>query len=255
MACLDGDGQLVEGIATALWFASVHPELDLVVFGHADTSGDPFFNNPLSERRAKAIRALVDPDPDAWVDLSGTAKPEEIQSVLQGLAAGEGWPCDPGAVDGIIGQATRSAVQSFQAEANRRYSLGLKEDGDCGPATWRAIHRAICGAIARRLNLQDPSTPALPVWDVPDFGYPEGDGVFPCGESFPIQDPERDNFRSKVNRRVELVFGYPGVLDLAATTAGSRNLRASECPIYDPTKTVRRPAPDLGPRDVRFFSI
>jgi len=255
MACIDGDGQLVEGIATALWFGSVRPELDLVVFGHADTSAEPSFNNPLSLRRAKAVQSLLDPDPDTWVDLSNTAKTEEIQSILQGLATGQGWPCDPGSVDGILGDATKSAIQSFQQEANRRYSLGLAEDGDCGPATWRAIHRAICGAIAQRLNLQDPTTPDLPLWEVPDFGYPEGDGVFPCGESFPIQDPERDNFRSQVNRRVELIFGYPGVLDLAAPTATARNLRAAECPIYDPDKTVRLPAPDLGPRDIRFFSI
>ena len=165
--CLDDEGSLVDALARSLRFAGETPKQQLVIFGHADTSGDHPVNYGVSDRRAEAAMALITQDPAIWVKLASHAKVEEIQRCLKTLAQCHGWPCDPGAVDDRGGPATQAAIKAFQVRCNQRYKLGLSEDGVAGPKTWKAVHRVICGLVAAELGLGDPPSAAYAEWSIP----------------------------------------------------------------------------------------
>ena len=95
-----------------------------MIFGHTDLSGEAPLNKELSERRAKAVYALLTHDADAWEALfSGTADGkhwqekwdvEEAQHMLNalGVTDDEGEALDE---DGVRGERTKQAIHRFQA--------------------------------------------------------------------------------------------------------------------------------------------
>jgi peptidoglycan hydrolase-like protein with peptidoglycan-binding domain len=123
------------------------PGARLVVFGHADATGDEAYNKTLSDRRARAVLALLTRDValfDAVADEDGWGVAHE-QAMLRGVG------CNPGAIDGQAGAKTRAATRAFQGEYNdgvfhasgqRRAHADLAIDGVMGPATRRALRDA-----------------------------------------------------------------------------------------------------------------
>jgi hypothetical protein len=195
-------GGLVLALAVAVGRLSITPPIGqspdtVVIVGFASSSGTPDYDRALSARRAQSIKALLGRDADAWGDLAADFNTEDIQQILSGLANGFGWPCDPGPVDGEAGPKTQAAVKAFQAECNTRYSLGLDEDGICGPQTWGAVHHTICILVAQASG-QDLLE--IPSWPDVSWGYAEGQGVFACGNDF--ADPDD----SAADRHVEICF-------------------------------------------------
>ena len=123
------------------------PELRIAVFGHADPSGSDLFNKILSERRAKAVLALLTDDHPLFekvADDDGGWGVLQYQSMLRGLGA------NPGAIDGLDGPNTRRAVRSFQLKYNAdffhagrpRARATLVVDGLLGPNTETALRDA-----------------------------------------------------------------------------------------------------------------
>jgi hypothetical protein len=179
----------------------------LVLFGHADTSGGHAVNYDISEQRAQAVKSLLDRDDDAWTSLARSrGRVEDYQGMLQTLTKRHGWACDPGQVDNVAGPKSKAAVRAFQEQANARYGLRLDQDGIVGSNTWAAIHRVLCGLVARAMGLEDPPSPRYPHWQLPPYGYLAGEGCYGCGESFPLDKAPRDGMKSQANRRVELAF-------------------------------------------------
>ena len=94
-----------------------------MIFGHTDLSGSEALNKELSERRAKAVHALLTHDSDAWEQLfSGTADGpnwqekwdmEETQNMLNALGCtdDEGAPL---AETGKRDEPTKQAIHRFQ---------------------------------------------------------------------------------------------------------------------------------------------
>jgi outer membrane protein OmpA-like peptidoglycan-associated protein len=95
-----------------------------LIFGHTDLAGPEALNKELSERRAKALYALLTQDADALEELySGSADgpnwqekwdTEEIQHMLNALGATD----DAGSTlveDGVSGPSTKQAVRRFQS--------------------------------------------------------------------------------------------------------------------------------------------
>jgi outer membrane protein OmpA-like peptidoglycan-associated protein len=197
---LDASGGLIQALGAAVNQLSVPQPMGpqtVVVFGFASSSGTPDHDRELSLWRAQSIQSLLDRDPDAWGDLA-TAHftTVDIQQILSGLTQAYGWPCDPGDVDGMDGPDTQSAVQAFQGECNTRYSLGLTIDGICGPETWKAVHRALCAAVAESLG---PDPNAEPSWpDVP-WGYADGQGAYACGSDFAAPDDEASDRHAEIH--------------------------------------------------------
>jgi outer membrane protein OmpA-like peptidoglycan-associated protein len=205
LPCLDEKGELIAALVSAFSYAKDHSDRELVVQGHADRSGDASYNQQISKRRAEAIKSLLDNDADMWkgvVSSDGTdqkLETEDYQQTLKSLAVKYGRPCDPGAIDNKKGPKTQSAVKGFQGEYNSRFPSNeqLTVDGSVGPKTWQAIFHTL-------RNLLDEGLKAAKLDPPPSltYGYPDGDGIYPCGESSPVSDAEK----SEEDRRVELVF-------------------------------------------------
>ncbi|MBK8802032.1 MAG: peptidoglycan-binding protein [Fibrobacteres bacterium] len=91
---------------------------------------------------AQAGGMLIDADSDAWLGFVKDVRDRDVQSFMAFFAK-QGWPTDPGAIDGVAGRKTRRAVAQFQACCNEVWGLCLVVDGQCGPKTWKAVFHAL----------------------------------------------------------------------------------------------------------------
>ncbi len=237
--CLDDSGTLISSLVTTLTFARDNPEKEVILFGHADTSGNPDYNYDLSGWRAEGVKALLDNDVDAWHDIIDHAsKVEDYQATLKALSTAYGWGCDPGEVDNLNGPRTRAAVKAFQEEYNRRYGGELKPDGEMGSKTWEAVFTVMRNILtsAWEARTKETTLPKL------TYGY-NGKGVYPCGESFPIEAAEKDNYKSATNRRVEIVFFDKGQAPALKEPADRKKVEKTEAPVYDVKRVEKRRIP------------
>jgi|GEM_PF-2327844 len=182
----------IRGIKAVKRLYEEHPECDLLVVGHTDTSGKDAYNETLSLERADAIAAYLKDDTEAWLAFFGTDKPKEkiwgnreVQHMLTKLPEG-GKPHFSGTPNGAVNGVHVKAVKDFQS-ANQ-----LKVDGIAGPKTRAAIVKAY-------MSLDKTS-------------LPEGIELTThgCGEAFPVDDTT-DGVRSPENRRVEIFFFDDGI--------------------------------------------
>lgn len=223
---LGADGALLQVLATAAGRVK-KPEQEretVICFGFASSAGDADSNRELSLRRAQVVKALLDRDESSWSTLAkANFETRDIQQFLSDLQASCGWECDPGAVDGQDGPKTKSAIGSFQKECNSRYKLGLKEDGDCGPKTWGAVHRAILGQVQEVLG--EDSTKA-PSWPKPKWGN-GGEGVYGNGEDFATGGDKPDE------RSVQITFFAPGSEQPLKKPAAGQKSTVKENPVQN----------------------
>ena len=109
-----------------------HPDGKLAIFGHADAVGKEEGNKTLSERRAKAVFAILMKDAEIWKALYDEEKwgLASTQEFLKHLGH------DPGAIDGQDGPKTQAAVKAFQGKK------GLPANGTADAATRAALYAA-----------------------------------------------------------------------------------------------------------------
>lgn len=93
-----------------------YPDCPITIFGHADPVGNIPFNHDLSERRARALYAMIVRDVSAWCEIFKT----EV-GYLQRQLRSEG--VDPGPADGIMGPQTRGAIQTYMDNVADRLKL------------------------------------------------------------------------------------------------------------------------------------
>jgi len=232
LPCLDEKGDLIASLQTAFSYIKNNPDRELVIQGHADRSGDEDYNLRISKRRAEAIKALLGNDGNVWkgvVESDGKdqkIETEDYQQTLKALSSKYGWPCDPGAVDNKYGQKTEAAAKNFQSEYNKRFPKNeqLTVDGKIGPKSWIAIFHVLRDILDKALksaNLDPP--PSL------NYGYPDGKGVYPCGESSPVTGLEK----SEKDRRVELVFYRKGECAPVIAPASGRKVEQKKDPVTE----------------------
>jgi hypothetical protein len=165
------------------------PAARIVVFGHTDVKGTEDYNKKLSDRRAKAVLALLKRelalfDAVAQQEDWGTG---QYQAMLRALG------CNPGAIDGTDGPMTQGALRGFQGEYNRNVYHGaegspvrshpdLAVDGVLGPKSKAAIRDAYVAHSPCRL-------------DAARFNAPAFAG---CSEFIPIAENDEDNRRVAV---------------------------------------------------------
>jgi outer membrane protein OmpA-like peptidoglycan-associated protein len=233
LPCLDAKGDLISELASAFAFSSNNADRELVVEGHADTSGDPDSNLRISKRRAEAVKALLDNDPQPWNAVAADTadhkvEVEDYQLTLKSLADKFGWPCNPGEVDNKDGPKTQEGVKNFQQEYNKRFGQDITVDGKVGPQTWESIFNVLRKLLDEELKKRklDPA-PKL------TYGYPDGKGIYPCGECSPIENSTNTNYRSQKNRRVELVFYKKGEVTPVVPPAGGRTVDKDTDPVTE----------------------
>jgi hypothetical protein len=210
-----------------------HPNSNLLIVGHTDTSGADDYNLILSVERADAMAAFLTDDVATWEGYFGTDKPSEkrwgareVQNMLAALPEG-GTPFYDGAPNGTEDAKHTAAVKQFQD------AQGLAVDGIAGPITRHALIQAYMGLDGTTL---------------PSGIAPTTHG---CGENFPV-DATGDGVRDPDNRRVE-VFFFDGPIQPAppgkTSPAGS-----TEYPqwLAQVTETVDISAEDPDPTSMRI---
>ncbi len=228
-------------VATLFQYLNAHEGKFMVIAGHTDTSGGVQYNFGLSEKRGKALLAVIENDRDTW---KATCQPqhrvEDYQQILAHWKQRLGWDCDPGPVDGALGDKTKKALQNFRDKYNAS-KADLKISQPDLPAAalggeklkaeyWGAFFDLYQYELAEGMGVD---AAGLDAYRKKVKFVDDGKKVLGCGESFPIEKPKRDNYRSQTNRRVEiLLFDEEEKPDLACPAARATVHTPKECPVY-----------------------
>ncbi|NLW30480.1 MAG: peptidoglycan-binding protein [Fibrobacter sp.] len=154
---------------------------------------------------------------------------------MKSLYDSYGWPTDPGAVDNTNGPKTKDAVNAFQGEYNNRFDGSLKQDGVMGQNTWSALFEVIRDLLVESVKSEIGEEPSGLVYSS------NNNGVYPCGESFPIDEKGKDDYKSRENRRVEIVFFDKGKAPELIKPENKKKVKKSEAVIYDKRITEKKP--------------
>ena len=161
---------------------------ELLVVGHADTTGEPSVNDPLSLERAKNTVAYLQDDVEPWLAMYGTSVPSKRRwGSHEDLIMIEALP-DFGTKD-----AGEDSVRWFQQ------TRALDVDGIAGPETRRAL-------ITEYMSFDGTSLKKPREFDIEVTAHG-------CGENFPLDDEgddldsaPADGKEDRLDRRVELFF-------------------------------------------------
>lgn len=182
---LDKDRFLVRALFTAQIYSADNIKKELVIFGHADTSGQIEYNYTISEFRAIAIKAILQNDQETWRSITQShASTKDYQVILNTLDTCYQWGCGCGDEDNVDGPKTKTALKIFQQKANEKYSCNLVVDGEIGPETWGAILTTYYEIIKAQHNNTNDIKPVT-------MGYTIGNGIYGCGESFQLTKEKR----------------------------------------------------------------
>jgi hypothetical protein len=184
-------------------YAKDHAGKKAVCLGHTDRSGDDPYNLELSKQRAHNVWAIMMGKQDEWTKLCMAQHVvRDYQLLLKWIANVRYWQdCDPGTIDGTHGNKTSQALRAFKKHYNQAYGGSLKDNGVVDKPTWDAFFKMYMVGLAGIMQTDeaglDPYRQAI------DWLDPAWDG---CGECHPITKDTAANYRSPVDRRVEVLF-------------------------------------------------
>ena len=192
-------------LAAAYDQAKAHPDQLLLDAGHTDTSGADDYNLKLSRQRADSVMAALMGNRAGWVAVAKAKhKVEDYQQIVKWAAWTYGWDCDPGPVDNVEGTQTKGGIKAFKHNYNTTFSASIAENSAVDDATWGAFFDVFMDSLKSSMKVNDTEMAAARA--ALKFMDPKRVG---CGENFPIEEPRKQNYRSKINRRVELLFFDP----------------------------------------------
>jgi uncharacterized Zn-binding protein involved in type VI secretion/flagellar motor protein MotB len=216
------------------------PDQKLFIVGHTDTSGDDGGNLILSDRRALSAVYLLEGQKEPWAALSKARhKVADIKQILAWAAKTRGWPCDPGGIDESWGNQAATATRRFQEGYNAEFASAIDVDGVVGSQTWGAFFDLYQDELARLL---DTTAEGLDSFRA-SLRWKDPRKSVGCGESWPIDAPEKDNFRSQTNRRVELLFFDPDENFELTCHPADGSCRKNRCPLYPASPGTRSHIP------------
>jgi hypothetical protein len=241
----------LRGLALAFKELEFDSERRLLVAGHADTSGAAKMNFELSELRAQNVMYLLEGDRNKWSDVSQKRhRIEDYQQILVYVKDHWSWfDCDPGAINDKWSSDVDNAIGAFIQRYNDWILSGLapsdsqvipdatqdkikKDSAHKWPLEmWQAVYDIYNDDIAAALQVNRDQ---LKMEYRPLLKYCNEDKKYiACGESYPIEDAEKDNYRSQANRRVELFFFEPeNVPTLDCPARVDTVHKAPECPMW-----------------------
>lgn len=235
-----------------------HHTLGVLITGHTDTSGGLEMNFILSEQRCNNVLFLLEQRREDWADLSHKRhRIEDYQQIMAHFNKKRPeFECDPGAINNSYTPATHEATVNFFRANGIDDSQAPKVKSDpqhkWPVVAWivvfdlydKEIDQILTQGSAsgpkgpvKRLTCSSPNLPKTPTLNRRDrlrFANTERK-ILPCGESFPIQASQKDNFKSQMNRRVEILFFNGGDLpDINITTGITKKLTVETVPIFAP---------------------
>lgn len=246
----DGPSLGLAVLAECLKHQSANLQQSVLFAGHADTSGPDQYNLAISLKRAEAVLHAIMGERDPWIAIcEGQHKVEDYQLILTWVADIYGWDCDPNGVDNVNGTDTQRAVKNFQTTYNQALGKSIGVDGTVGHDTWGAFFDLYMDMLQNLCETDDAGLEQMR--SQLNFIGPK---VVGCGENWPIEKPQRQNYRSQINRRVEILFFDPGQepkLDCHPGTSCTPVL----CEIYN-LKMYRFtviPVMPSAPKDIQVF--
>lgn len=192
----------LDAVAAALaHVATTSPRPFTLVAGHTDTAGSDALNDRLSAARAVSVDLLLRGDKGAW---AGHAQEHhsvrELQRILQWAAVRQGWACDPGAIDSVLGPRTAAARRAFREGYNHESAGALDLDADTNAGDWAAVFELYAQELA--ILLSELGGPEV-LWPVVRS---RSLGTVACGERWPVEAVAVDGYACEDNRRVEILF-------------------------------------------------
>ncbi len=231
-------------ICSVYKFLEQHPNYRIIIAGHTDLVGSVSDNFKLSELRAKSVLHLLMGEKNEWIDIvfeKHTIK--DIQTILKYYFKIFNWQCDPGRIDGILGNRTRNALRSFQESFNaNRAQFGLEQypeipiqnitNNKLNKETWEAIYALFILEISRLLNCSTDESELNQFRERIKF-IKDDCKVLACGESFPII-PDEQPSSTFINRRVEVLFVLEeDIPDFECLTEQEEIFSIIDCPFYN----------------------
>jgi len=224
------------------------PDKRILIAGHTDTSGDAKYNFGLSELRAKNVLYLLIGKRTEWADVCYEKhRIKDYQQILKHCYSHRKWKCHLYWCDDKWGKNTRERTKTFITEYNK---LNIYPDEPDIPVDttietinndskhrwpkilWKAVYdlyiQDICGVLSiTKDQLENRQQNVIKFVD-------DKKKFVGCGESFPIDKSQKDNHRSKANRRVVILFfdkdEAPETID-CPTDVNSTH-KEKDCPIW-----------------------
>ncbi|MEW6051209.1 MAG: OmpA family protein [Candidatus Zixiibacteriota bacterium] len=210
----------VKALALVFKQFEFNPKQKIVLAGHTDTSGDAKYNFELSELRAQNVLYLLIGERTEWAKVCHKKqKVEDHQQILKWTFKTRKWPCNPGAVDNSWDTDTEKALSNFVQYYNTEFAdkkgtprladdtvKKVKSDGqkrwpvELWEAAYDLYNDDLCGVLQDSPEQLDKRRKET------IFFVEDSKPYVACGESFPIKDKEKSNYRSQANRRVEILF-------------------------------------------------
>lgn len=208
-------------IAVTLLFMENNPNYRCVIAGHADTSGQNDYNFNLSKMRAQSILYLIEGKKQEWVSLCQSKYTvTDYKLIMNHYSLIHGLDCYFDKIDNSENVVTKELVYAFQCACKKTFGSNLTPSGQLDKATWEMIFELYTHEIALLLGV---STSELNTYRNKMKYVDDENRVIACGERIPIDEPDRNNYRSAENRRVEILFFHEKQLpDLSAHLSGGK---------------------------------
>jgi hypothetical protein len=208
-------------VAVVYLFLQSNPSYRLLLAGHTDTTGQDEHNFELGDLRAHNFLHLLQGDRKKWVENSmSRTSVEDKQRIVKHFGRRRRWGCDPGDINGEDSETTREAVRCLQSHFNEDFGASLEVDGKFGRETWGAVFDLYMNELAQLLETTVEGLDAFR--QELRFAIAEHPTIT-CGERIPVDEPQRDDFRSSTNRRVEVLFFHVSdTPDLTAHLPGGK---------------------------------
>ncbi len=244
-------------IRTLFLRAKEYPTQKFLLTGHTDTTGSDQYNVTLSEKRGNSVMHMMLGNRDEWADISDKHHlNEDIQQIL--TWANREFPalsCDPQGIDGIIGTNTRTAIRNFQTNFDPIFGRAIGIDEVVGPETWGAFFDVYQRRLAQMLDTDEAGLPSFR--NAVNWVDPNKKAVG-CGENWPIESANQNDYRSRINRRVEILMFDPTELPPLDCHPQPGKCDKAVCVLHDPTlyNRVHLPVhPHIHPQSMPIFKV
>ena len=214
------------------------PDSKIVISGHTDTSGTFDLNFKLSDERAKNILYLLIGTKEEWAKICyGRQKIEDYQQIMKHFEKKIVCGCDPDKVDDTWGDKTKTATLNFfkKTVPGKAVSLFAQVENDSKKRwpleAWYPVYDLYSQEIVEVLEI---SLAELESRRKSSVKFIDDKKPFVgCGESFPIDAKEKNNYRSQKNRRVEILFfDKDEIPELNCPAVINRAHTEDECPLW-----------------------
>jgi hypothetical protein len=203
----------IEALAIVFKELEFDPERIVLVASHADTSGSYEHNFTLTDLRGENVSCLLTGNRERWAEISASRHNiEDYQQILAYAAKKKNRPdYDPKGIDDAWGPDTRAACEAFFTTVCPTGATGIIDAIQNSAKkkwpieAWRYVYDLYDEVLRTRLDLSAVRMERKRQYLRSRVALlPQG--WVACGEMWPIEEAQKNNYRSKENRRAEILL-------------------------------------------------